>query len=531
MTHGVDVPASGPVEPGPTVPATPGLGRAAGRGATTLMAASLAMRALNFVGQIVLGTLLLDQDFGLFAIASSIAAFVLVLQDGGMQTLVVQRGAGAYDDLEGPAFWLSVVFNMAAAALLALLAPFLARLYGEPALAPMLWMIAAAIPLNSLSAVSMARLRMDMRFGALSAIEAMQGIVRYGGMIAGAMAGLGAMAFVAPLPIVAVLTGIAATLVTRRTPWARPAGVARWSGLLSASGWLIASSLAGSALYLGSLMALGLTASTALVGIYFFGYSFVQQSGHLVISNAERVLLPVMSRLRDESERMRSVVVRSLRAVGILGFSVSAILGSVFAPVENLCWTGKWAAAVGVVRIMAIVYPLFVLHVVARCVVTGQGRFRAHALSVALAGMALMLVSAGAGRVGADPAAVGWIVGTGMVSVSLAYLVWGVRGLGIGYGELIRRVAPITTCALLALLAGILSDDVVHRAILGSFDPLAPSLRDRLIANGLRLVAAGTACAAVLAIGFRRVVPDGLVECFEVLPDVLARPARRWFRL
>lgn len=508
-----------------------GMSRVAVSGAATLVAASLAMRALNLVGQVVLGAILLDEDFGLFAIATSIAAFVLILQDGGMQTLLVQRGGEAYQDLEGPAFWLGTLFNLAAGALLAALAPVIATLYGEPTLAPMLWFIAASIPLASVSAVAMARLRMDLRFGTLATIEVMHAIVRYGGMMAFAAAGFGALAFVASLPIAAVLTGVVATLVTRRTPWMRRPDVRRWPGLLSASGWLIASSLAGSALYLGTHMSLGLTASTSQVGIFFFGYSFVQQSGHLIISNAERILLPILSRLRSEPDRLRSVAGRSLRAVAILSFAVSVMMGSLFAPLEALLWAGKWASAVTVVWIMAIAYPLFVLHVVARCVVTGQGRFRAHALSVGLAGLVLMSVAAVAGRVGPDATWAGSIIAVGMVLVSLAYLAWGMGALGLHRGVLMNWIAPVAACAIAALLTGILADRLAHWAVMGGRDALPDSLRYRLVASGVRVAVAGTVCALVLAAGLRVFVYRGLVECTEVLPDRFARSARKWLRL
>src|SRR2546426_9109659 len=98
------------------------MAKSAGRGAAALSGASLALRGLNFLGQVVLGAILIDRDFGLFAIANSVAGFILVLRDGGMQTLIVQRGASEYEELEGPAFWLGLVFNSLAGVLLAVAA-------------------------------------------------------------------------------------------------------------------------------------------------------------------------------------------------------------------------------------------------------------------------------------------------------------------------------------------------------------------------------------------------------------------------
>ncbi|TMQ73347.1 MAG: hypothetical protein E6K80_00295, partial [Candidatus Eisenbacteria bacterium] len=262
-------PEASSLPPGP-------MAQSVGRGAAALSGATAATRGLSFLSQVVLGAVLVDRDFGLFAIANSIAGFIMALRDGGMQTLIIQRGTADYEELEGPAFWLGLVFNTLAGVLLAVVAPWIAGIYREPRLVPMLWIIAASIPLNSLAFVSLARLRMDMRFGAVSTIDILSGVVRYGGMIVGALAGLGALSFVVPFLAVAILESVAAYAFTRRTPWTRPFHPERWRKLMAPSVWLIGSSLAGNALYMGSYMALGLTASTALVGIYYFGYSFMQ---------------------------------------------------------------------------------------------------------------------------------------------------------------------------------------------------------------------------------------------------------------
>jgi len=504
------------------------LGSSAGRAAVMLMAAALAMRLLNFVGQIVLGAILFHEDFGLFAIANSVAGFIMVLRDGGMQTLIVQRGERAYDELEGPGFWLGFAFNLGAGLLLAALAPWIAAIYSEPKLTRMLWVIASAIPLYSLAFVPLARLRMDMRFGALSVIEVMSGVVRYGGMIVGAVVGLGPMAFVAPLPVIAVLEGVAACLFARRTPWKRPPHVERWSNLLGASGWLISASVAGNALYMGSQMALGLTASVGLVGLFFFGYSFMQQSGYLIISTAERVLLTVFSRLRSEPERQRSAVLRTLRAVSVLGFATCALLGAWFAPIESLIWKGKWAAVVGVAQVMAICYPLFTLHVIARSVITGWGRFRAHAISIAISGIVIMLVAVVAGAVTKSPGTVAWIIGIAMALVSFIYLAWGVADLKIRPQELLVEIAPILMCGVVALLAGVLVDHAVQRAVVArGLDPLASSLRIRMLADGARLVSVGAVGGVVMILTLRFLAPKGLQDCLEVAPAPWSRPVRR----
>jgi len=370
-----------------------------------------------------------------------------------------------------------------------------------------------------------------MRFGARSMFEVLGGIVRYGGMIAGALAGLGPLSFVAPLPVIGLLEASVGFLLTRRTPRRRPPETDRWRGLLASSTWLVASAVAGSALYLGSHMALGLSASTELVGVYFFGYALVWQSGYLIISTAERVLLPVLSRLRSEPDRQRLAVLRTLRAVSVLAFSACALIGALYPGAENLIWRGKWAVATPVVQIVALCYPIFTLHVIARCVITAWGRFRAHAISVALAGAALMLTAWASGMVTQDVATVGWITGVAMVITSFTYLAWGTRDLRIGVRQLVAEIGPVALIGAVALAIGMIIDRLVLRGIGPGLDPVAEAFETRLVADGMRLVAAGIGTAIVLVVGFRFAAASGLRECLQVLPERWGRIPRRWLDL
>src|ERR1043165_8770142 len=70
---------------------------------------------VGIISQIVMGWLLSQNDFGLYAIAISVSAFTALLSDSGLRNLLIQRHE-EFDLLEGPIFWLSVALTSAAAA-------------------------------------------------------------------------------------------------------------------------------------------------------------------------------------------------------------------------------------------------------------------------------------------------------------------------------------------------------------------------------------------------------------------------------
>jgi hypothetical protein len=142
------------------------MGKDVGRGMSWMLLATVISKVATSVAQVLLGWWLLPEHFRNFAMATTIAGLLMLAKDGGIPNFLNKRGSGEYEDLKGPSFWMCNAYNLAAALLMAVAAYPLAIWYEDPKLAPMLWVMAIALPLGTPAAMLQAKLRLDLRFKA-----------------------------------------------------------------------------------------------------------------------------------------------------------------------------------------------------------------------------------------------------------------------------------------------------------------------------------------------------------------------------
>lgn len=386
----VDSPTQNSVADVPAPAPAPGLGRAVGTGFSWLSLSFIAGKVLSFAAQIALGALLSKADFGVFAIASSVATFAKVFHDGGLAQLLVQRGSDQFRFLAGPGFWIGVCFSTAAGVMLAAGAPLAAHLYGDPKLTSMLWVIALSLPLGAPALVTRAKLRIDLRFRALTIISIGAVAIRHLGAIFLAYQGYGALSFVLPLLAVAIFEDVAMFVATREKLWNESPNIRAWPELLRSSIWVVITMFFSGFLLFGDYLVLGLYLSKSVVGQYFFGYQLTTQIAALMWVNLQYVLLPVLSRLASEPARQAAAFIRTVRVLMIVMSAMSLALVVVIEPLEFLVWKQKWAAVVPLMQIFAIAAPLRSLSTVLHAVVMSRGQFRMLAMLTLLEGLALV---------------------------------------------------------------------------------------------------------------------------------------------
>jgi PST family polysaccharide transporter len=450
-------------------------------------------KGLSFVAQVFLGWLLAKEDWGIYGIAISIAFFLQVFRDGGVRQLLVQRGATAYEDLAGPVFWMASAFNTATALLLAAASPLVAWAYHDHRLIGMLLVMGLSVPLSTPSVITSARLRIDLRFGDLARMTIWSAVIRYGGSVALAYAGMGPLAFVLPLPAVSVFESLYCQWKTGDRPWRRPADFSRWASLFGQSKWLVLLAAAMVALDLSDYPVIGLYLSPAMVGVYYFAYQLVAQTGALLAANIEGVLLPALSKLGDEPKRRRHAIMRSVRTLGLLASPASLVLGALVGPLEQLLWHGKWASAAPAVQIFALFYPARAVFVVASSYMLAAGKFRGAGLMILTLGLGRVIAAAAASLFTRDATGVAWWVG-GYVGVSCPVALWyALHGAGVTWRDLAAALVPSW---LLGLAAG--------AAALGVLQ-LWPAPHP-----GAGLALGGVIAGIVFAVGARALFAEGL---------------------
>jgi O-antigen/teichoic acid export membrane protein len=489
----------------PTLAVAPALGSAVKRGMSWMVFNTLATKGLSFLAQVALGWLLSEGDFGIYAVTLAISSLTTILKDGGVRQLLVQRGEKEFESLVGPVFWMALAFNAGTAVLLAGAAPLAASLYGQPVIAPMLLVVAAAMPLSTPGAILQAKLTIDLRFGALARIAIGSAIVRYVGSVALAWAGVGPLSFVLPLIAISLFEWAASRLACRTALFTRAAHVRRWKELFHQSKWVLVGTVAICLVNSGAYLAIGFLVAKEIVGQYFFAYSLVVQVGALISTNVVQVLMPAVAKLIGEPARERAAVVRSLQVVMLVGAPASLALLPLFEPLELLLWRGKWAAAVPAVQWLAACYPLSVLMAVPLAVQLAHGWFRQWGLLLLLDGLGTIGAGAAGAALGATAADIAIWTGGFTVLAGLVIALAALPRIGLSVLEIARAGLPAWALSLAAAGAVAILDSSIAW----------PAQQAWVV---LRLAAGAAALGAFTFVLVRAILPSHLRESAMMAP-------------
>ena len=506
----------GPADlPAAVASSRPGLSRAVTHGSFWMMLSAAIQRGASFGAQIVLGWLLTERDFGIFALAMSIYALASALRDGGVRQLLIQRHAH-YDRLLGPMFWMALAFNTLTGVVLAMAAPRVAWALDEPTLVSLIVILAIAQPLGTPSAILTARLSIDLRFREAGRIAAVSSLVRYLGTIGLAAAGFGPLSFVLPLPLLGIIEGAMAYAYTREKPWLRPAKPRTWPRMLAEARWIFIGTFGTAAVNLGAALTIKPFVPTAVVGVYYFAFQVIVQVGMLLSANILQVLFPAFARINDDPARLSAAASRALRQLMLIATPMCLGLAATFGPLELLVWHGKWKAAADVVRAIALLYPAVIASSVPLALQQAGGRFRAAGLTL----LAMGVASLGGSMIGAriTGTAVGIAiftsVATGAVSIAVTWAT--MRRTGVSSKAILAAIAPAWLISCVAFTASYWLDGL---------------LAERSTPAMIRVGASGVVFVVVFCATARLSIPNHVEEALSVMPARIRGAVARLLRI
>lgn len=513
----------------PTAPSTvPALGRSVAHGSAWMFINTFATRLLSLANSIVLGWLLSDRDWGVYAVAMAAASVAMAFRDGGLRQILIQRQS-EYQTLVGPVFWLALMYNLTCAAILAAAAPAIAAYSQDPRTASLVWVIAASLALSTPGILLQSKLSIDMRFKAVSNIQTVNGTIRFGGAILLACLGAGPISFVLPLIVCSLSDWALAWWFTREHLWNRPPATHLWGGLIRSSGWLVAGALGTSLLYLGGSLAIKPFVPLDVVGAYFFAFSIIGQVWIIVSANLNAVFFSALAKIAREPARLAAAAERALRQTMLLAGPMAAGLAVTFPSLEALIWRGQKINSVNAVLVQGISYPLTILIVVPLAIQQARGRFRSWAiglLSTSVCGLAAAAL--GAYLHGTPEGVAAWSSGVG-AAVAVAYASFVLRRIGVPVASTLTAGIPgwavSTACGLLAWW---IDTRLAGRDLVPQFVPA--HLHSSLAALA-RCLLAGSVYTAAFTLAIRFVLPSHLREAFVILPARLRTLAETLLRM
>jgi O-antigen/teichoic acid export membrane protein len=306
---------------------------------------------------------------------------------------------------------LLLLLNLAVAALIVLLAPWVAAEYGAPEVAAVMRTLTLELLLASLSAVPLAMLERELRFRAISIVQIAAGLAGSLATLVSTLADLGVWALVAGALTLASVRTIGILLAFGGVVWPGPVQLAAIQQILNFSGHTLVGRLLWYAFGQADSLVLGLQLNTTALGVYNTSAQLAMLPASKAMEAVNRVAFPVLCRLVDQIDEMRLMADRLRRMLSLYGFGVCWGLAAVAPELVLLLLGEKWRAAQWPLAALALVTPLRMLSAFHNSAAMAAGQPQAATRELAVAAVLVpAAVAVGAWQGGLAGASAAWLV-------------------------------------------------------------------------------------------------------------------------
>jgi PST family polysaccharide transporter len=403
----------------------------------------------SFLISLAMARLLTPNDFGIFAVAMAVTAFLMHVNDAGVIAAVVQW-PGRLEDMAATAATVALGFSVAVYAGVFAIAPWFAQMASSPDAAGVIRVLAALILVDGINAVRSGAILRRFQQDKLTIANGIGFAVQAPLCILLAIGGAGAFSFAISQLTGAIVTGVF-VFVFAKLPveFGFDRAVAR---RLVRFGIPLAASLGIEAILLNAdYVIVGRLLGGVLLGYYLLAYNVSNWVPGIVSAGIRYVSIAGFSRLAEEKDAALARGVHRTAPVLVTLVLPFTVLMSILAPQLVECLYGStWAPSAGALRFLMILMAARVMISFAFDILTSAGATRAT-LWLNL-GWAVVLIPAlylGTSHGGIQGTAATHAVVALLVALPLAVVL--LERTGISLSEVLP---PLRRPAIAAVLAG-----------------------------------------------------------------------------
>lgn len=395
-------------------------------------------QGIQFLLQIILARLLLPSDFGILAIVIIFINIATIIIQNGLSTSLVQKKIIDSVDTSS-VFYLCLGISIITYLCIYYLAPVVADFYQNRSLIGIIRVLSLSLFPGVINSIQNAIISRTMQFKTQFVSSLGAGLISGTIGITFAYLGYGIWAL-----ILQQLTNIiGSTVILWFTVRWRP--TLQFSServkILFSFGWkLLVSSLIDTTYRDLRGLIIGKMYDASILGYYSKGQQFPQ----LLISNIngsiQSVMLPALSAQQEYSDRVKSMMRRSIVTSSFIVFPMMMGLGMIAEPLVLLLLTEKWLPAVPFLQIFCFSYSLWPIHTANLQAISAMGRsdiFLKLEIGKKIIGLVILLISL---PFGVYYLAIGEIF-TGIIS-SFINANPNKKLLNYGYAEQLKDILP-----------------------------------------------------------------------------------------
>lgn len=374
---------------------TPSLKQKAVEGVAWAGLQSVLSRIVMLGTQIVLGWLLTPADFGISALAGTIAAVAWSFENFGADEVLIQRGR-TIGKWEKSVFVVSVGAALLTTGTLLIAGPLVAAIFNEPQIAYLIYLSGVGILISSTCTVSFAKMCAALDFRWLNGMNLAVIVVGQLATILFAWMGFGAASFHLAIPVQQL---VRAALIMHRAPpkISGTLNLRQVKAIIGRSSYVFFSRISETILTQADYFILGIFAATGVVGIYTFAFRLAAVPVRIVATSLRNVLVPSLTAFRGDIARQDRA---SLDAAEILAYIVTPLClfqAAVAEPALLFLFGEKWRASIPILQILSIGLPAEAILSIARARMSAAGEFsRAMRFAYISVIAFVILVTAGA---------------------------------------------------------------------------------------------------------------------------------------
>ncbi|MDJ1484992.1 lipopolysaccharide biosynthesis protein [Cytophagaceae bacterium YF14B1] len=308
----------------------------------------------------ILAKLLGATHFGLVAIATAFIDFGNVLVEQGMVAALVQKEKLERAHLD-TAFWINIGLGASVFAILCLSAPFIADIYKEPSLTPVLQTSGLVFLIGPSGLVQVAQLTREMNFKLIARI-------RIVGLLAAAVVSL-TMAFMgygvwALVFQKLVFMGLSTVLFWFWTKWIPRLSfsIDHFRELFPFSYKMMINNFLTYFSRNSIELLIGFFHGTEAVGIYSFCYKVFQSTIETANTSVNKVMLPLFSSVQDDKAQLTKYFYKAIESSFTLLLPVLALI--VFLSPEAILYffNATWAESADLLKLVSIGGTIYMIY-------------------------------------------------------------------------------------------------------------------------------------------------------------------------
>ena len=317
-----------------------------------MFSASITQQFIRFLISLVLARILIPTDFGTAALVSSIVVLIQVFSELGVSVAIVQRKSISAVTLDS-ALILSLATSICLSAALWFPSGVIAGFFTISELESLLHIAAVSVIFRTLFSFYRSLLLRNLRYKAISAIEA-GGIVIYGfSAIILAVNGFGAYSIVIGLLIDSVCSLLIAALFARYFPQGF-GSFKEMCRLFKFGIWVLAGQFVGRACGQFDKLVIGKLIDAKTLGGYHLAKNLATILPNSIVKIPKQVMLPIFSRWQDDRERIEKNYWRMIRITSTAGLPVCVLIAVLAEPLILVLYGPKWQGSISILRILAI---------------------------------------------------------------------------------------------------------------------------------------------------------------------------------